>query len=145
MFCEPNHHTSTRFAPPTGPDLKPSSGKSSAVAVSRRVTALDPIRESTPVADLHDVSTFLKNPFSPADDSSSTNHGSPSSQRELGLVTPSSLPPLPPSPSRSILEHISRRPDVDVIVETLRRKEEIVLQNGNEMFVAFRAVSFDFP
>jgi hypothetical protein len=136
--CGSDWHHSTRFAPPSSSEHKESPSKTSAVALGRRVTALDPVRESTPVADLRDVSTFLKNPFSPANDS---NHGSPSSQRELGLVTPSSLPPLPPSPSRSILEHISRHPDVDVLVETLRRKEEVVLRGGNEMFIAFRAVS----
>ncbi|KJA17153.1 hypothetical protein HYPSUDRAFT_46682 [Hypholoma sublateritium FD-334 SS-4] len=78
-----------RSVQPTGrfaPDEKPRSAR-------RSVTALDPVVEATPVRDMRDISVFLKHPFSPA----------PSPRPAVDLGTPSSLPPLPPSPAKSII------------------------------------------
>ncbi|KAJ7623415.1 hypothetical protein FB45DRAFT_925593 [Roridomyces roridus] len=97
---------------------------------SRRVVTLSPVRESTPIENLRDVSAYLKsNPFSPA--------------------TPSSLPPLPDSPERSmevvhadrsIIDHLPlSRPDVGLVVQRLKENEEIALRSANEGLVAFRS------
>ncbi|KAJ7918703.1 hypothetical protein B0H13DRAFT_274490 [Mycena leptocephala] len=95
---------------------------------SRKVVAMNPVRESTPI-DNRDVSAYLKsNPFSPG--------------------TPSSLPPLPDSADnsmevvradRSIIDHLPlSRPDVNLVVERLRQSEEIARRSANEGLIAFR-------
>jgi hypothetical protein len=118
---------SGRFAPSSSESMdKPRS------STGRRVTALDPINE-TPTKDLRDVSTFLKRPFSPI---TSTPNQSP---RALDAITPSSLPPLPPSPSKSIIDHLPKVGDVKAAVQQFQPQE--VLQNGNELLIALRTVS----
>ncbi|CAA7261927.1 unnamed protein product [Cyclocybe aegerita] len=112
---------STRFAPP---EEKPKS--------SRRVAPLDPIKESTPVKDLRDVSTFLKHPISPFD---STPSQSP--RQVADPVTPSSLPPLPPSPVKSIIERLPNTTEVKAAVQQFKQQE--ILQHSNELLIAFRA------
>ena len=98
---------------------------------------MDLIRESTPVNDPHEVSVLLKNnPISPNVNSHFTNVGSAVSQSG----TPSSLPPLPPSPTRSILSVIPH-PRVDNIVGMVKEQEEIVLQNTGDLVVSLRSVS----
>jgi hypothetical protein len=94
--------------------------------------ALDPIKE-TPTKDLRDVSTFLKRPFSPND---STPNQSP---RQLDAITPSSLPPFPPSPTKSIIDRFPKVAEVKAAVQQFQRQE--VLQNGNELLIALRIVS----
>ena len=94
--------------------------------------ALDPIRESTPVKDLRDVSKFLKEPLTPMEDSPDR----PS--RQIEPVTPSSLPPLPPSTAIS-LSHLSnlKASDINAVIQS--RQQEII-QNGNEVLAAIRIV-----
>jgi len=123
---------SSRFAP--GPAESSSDEKQSPPPLNRahfnaarRVKALDPIREITLDNDLRRVSPVLKRPLSP--NAPSTANGSPT-RRQLG--TPSSLPPLPPSPSRSILEIVPRT-NVDDIVNLVKRNEETVLRSGGDM------------
>ncbi|KAJ7453934.1 hypothetical protein B0H11DRAFT_2069761 [Mycena galericulata] len=88
---------------------------------SRRVVALNPVRESTPVDNLRDVSAYLKsNPFSPG--------------------TPSSLPPLPESADtslevvhadRSMIDHLPiSRPNVGLVVQRLKESEESARRSG---------------
>ncbi|RDB23509.1 hypothetical protein Hypma_009237 [Hypsizygus marmoreus] len=103
---------------------------SSSRSLSRRVIALEAVRESTPNGDLRDVSIYLKQPISPID---STPDQSP---RQVIPTTPSSLPPLPPSPSKSLIEHITQPPAVDVISKRLRENE--MLQEGMKMWVSIR-------
>lgn len=79
---------------------------------------------------------MLKNPFSPND--ASPGETTSTLNRQLG--TPSSLPPLPPSPEHSFLD-IVPRPDVDDIVAIVRRQEQTVLQSGADMFLTVRTVS----
>ncbi|KAF9460475.1 hypothetical protein BDZ94DRAFT_1265994 [Collybia nuda] len=118
---------SSRFAPPEPPSLKPNSRRSS---LGRRITALDPVRESTPVSDLRDVSMFLKRPTSPI---TSTPNQSP---RQFDDTTPSSLPPLPPSPSASLIEHIRVSPSTNVITEQIKQSD--MLQNSRETLIRVR-------
>ncbi|KIM41650.1 hypothetical protein M413DRAFT_27253 [Hebeloma cylindrosporum] len=115
---------SGRFAPSSESIDKPRS------STGRRVTALDPINE-TPTKDLRDVSTFLKRPHSPV---TSTPNQSP---RGFDAITPSSLPPLPPSPSKSIIDHLPNAAEVKAAVQQFQPQE--VLQNGNELLIALRA------
>ncbi|KAG6853216.1 hypothetical protein C0991_006119 [Blastosporella zonata] len=102
----------------------------------RRVaSSLYPVRESTPVNDLRDVSMFLKNPVSPFDDTSEQ------SPRQAIVSTPSSLPPLPlspvkTSPSKSIIEHLPTSKDVEVLANQI--KEHELLRNSVEMLEQFR-------
>ncbi|KAF8966970.1 hypothetical protein BDZ97DRAFT_1806136 [Flammula alnicola] len=117
---------SGRFAP-SGSDAqeKPRS------SIGRRsTTSLDPIKETTPVKDLRDVSTFLKHPFSPLE--STPNQSS----RQVDVTTPSSLPPLPPSPAKSIVDNLPKAADVKAAVQQFRQQQ--VLQNGNELLIALR-------
>ncbi|KAJ7126627.1 hypothetical protein C8R43DRAFT_1211450 [Mycena crocata] len=101
---------------------------SSRIEPIRRVVALNPVRESTPV-DNRDVSAYLKsNPFSPG--------------------TPSSLPPLPPSADtsmeialaeRSIIDHLPlSRPDVNLALQRFKESEESARRSANEGLIAFR-------
>jgi hypothetical protein len=87
---------------------------------ARRVKALDPIREVTPINDSRDVSTMLKQPFSP--NTTSTTKRSP--RRQLG--TPSSLPPLPLSPIFDVVPHADE-------VSLARRTQETFLRSGGDM------------
>ncbi|KAH8108357.1 hypothetical protein DFH11DRAFT_1516986, partial [Phellopilus nigrolimitatus] len=68
-------------------------------------------RENTPgVDDLHDVSMMLpRAPLSP-------EPPSPSPQRISSQATPSSLPPLPSSPARSIIADALAQPEVQAVV-----------------------------
>lgn len=125
-----NTHRSSRFAPDPAP-LKPNSSRSS---LGRRVIAQDPIRESTPVADLRDVSTFLKRPMSPI--TSTPTH----SPRDFDDTTPSSLPPLPPSPSMSLVERVPIPSGVEMVVQQIKQAD--MLQNSRETLIRVRRVSF---
>src|ERR1700678_2461982 len=87
-------------------------------------TALDPIRESTPVKDLRDVSMFLKDPLTPMG-------GSPNqSSRQIDAFTPSSLPPLPLSPAEAFISHLPKASELKAVVQS--RQQEII-KNGNEL------------
>jgi len=98
---------------------------------------------------MRDVSMFLKNPRTPDDEDYVEEYIETSPAQ--APVTPSSLPPLPESPEtsalvdksmmeRSIIDHIPR-PQVQGIVQAMKRHEEAVLQSSNEMFINLRAVS----
>lgn len=105
--------------------------------VGRKSAALEAIREATPPKDLHDVSTYLKHPISPAE---STPAQSP--QRAEPVPTPSSLPPLPPSPAspaKSIVQNL-KAADVSAIVQDIKQHD--VIQSGKESLVAIRQVCF---
>lgn len=84
----------------------------------RSITRLDPITEVTPTKDLRDVSTFLKHPPSPESNASQV--------------------PLPPSPSKSLIERLHDVP-VQSVVRQLRGQE--ILQTGNELVISLRSVS----
>ncbi|TFK37660.1 hypothetical protein BDQ12DRAFT_685070 [Crucibulum laeve] len=118
--------SSTRFLPPLEPPL--SNTKS---FVTKHVNKLESLRESTPAKDLRDVSTFLKHPFSPAE---STPDHSPRPNNEFG--TPSSLPPLPPSPTKSLIEHFRSPPDVTEVVEHVKTH---YLESVTEFITSLRA------
>ncbi|KAG6809833.1 hypothetical protein H0H92_014587 [Tricholoma furcatifolium] len=95
----------------------------------RRSGLLDPVRESTPVNDLRDVSMFLKNPTSPAEDVEiSTPEQSP---KRAVAITPSSLPALPLSAAKSVVERLASSKDVEIL--TAKIKENEVLQHSVEM------------
>ncbi|KAG6855617.1 hypothetical protein H0H87_000252 [Tephrocybe sp. NHM501043] len=101
----------------------------------RRVIPLEPVRESTPVNDLRDVSMFLKNPLSPFEN---TPQQSP---RQAIDITPSSLPPLPESPTKtspakSIIEHLATSKDVQVLKTKIKDTE--LLQNSLEVLEQIR-------
>lgn len=124
---------SSRFAPSAdASDIKQSASKAS--LVTRHVATIEPIREQTPQKDMRDVSMFLKNPISPI----FTPTHSPGQQPMTS--TPSSLPPLPPSPDRSMIEHFTGPPDVGQIVQTFRQHEHAAVRGGSDMFVQFRTV-----
>ncbi|KAF5376096.1 hypothetical protein D9615_007756 [Tricholomella constricta] len=97
----------------------------------RRVTTLEPVRESTPHKDLRDVSMLLKHPISPSD---STPNQSPG--RYAIATTPSSLPPLPPSPVKSLIDHLPGPPKVEAF--TTKMKENELLRDSVEMVERFR-------
>ncbi|KAK7441732.1 hypothetical protein VKT23_016395 [Stygiomarasmius scandens] len=130
-------------------DVVPPPSKRSApqVEIRARRLPLEPVFESTPVKDMRDVSMFLKNPRTPDDEDYVEEYIETSPAQ--APVTPSSLPPLPESPEtsalvdrsamdRSIIDHIPR-PQVQGIVQAMKRHEEAVLQSSNEMFINLRA------
>jgi hypothetical protein len=119
---------SERFAPSTSKIAeKPKS--------SSNRTALDPIRESTPVKDLRDVSMFLKDPLTPMG-------GSPNqSSRQIDAITPSSLPPLPLSPAEAFISHLPKASELKAVVQS--RQQEII-KNGNELLATIRIVNSQF-
>lgn len=90
----------------------------------------DDDRETTPVAhELHDVSMML--PSSAATPYTSRTSGSDT------LTTPSSLPPLPPSPAKSILADALAAPEVQAVVEM----ERSAVRSVKNTLVQTRAVS----
>jgi hypothetical protein len=93
----------------------------------RRSFTLDAITEITPSKDLRDVSTFLKYPLSPGN---SASNQSP--------LADASLVPLPPSPAKSLIEHLPHVP-VQSVVRQFREQE--ILQRGNELVISLRSVS----
>ncbi|GLB44125.1 hypothetical protein LshimejAT787_1600550 [Lyophyllum shimeji] len=97
----------------------------------RRVTALDPVRETTPHEEARDVSMYLKHPISPFD---ATPDQSP--RQAVAVTTPSSLPPLPPSPPKSFVERMPKPPDVEAL--TAKIKENELMRNSMEMLDRFR-------
>ncbi|KAJ7584907.1 hypothetical protein C8J56DRAFT_1027401 [Mycena floridula] len=114
----------SRFAPDP---VEPKESPSRSIVIKSKIIRMEPIGESTPAKDLRDVSMYLKN--SPLD----------KSPVSFTLGTPSSLPPLPPSPAdRSIIDHLPRPPDVDTIVQSFKHHEEVIVQNGSEMLVLSR-------
>ena len=90
--------------------------------------ALDPIRESTPVKDLRDVSKFLKEPLEDSPDRPS---------HLIDPITPSSLPPLPPSTAKSLISHLPKASDLNAVIQS---KQQEIIQNGNELLAAIRIV-----
>ncbi|KAF9005258.1 hypothetical protein BDQ17DRAFT_1424386 [Cyathus striatus] len=105
---------------------------------ARRVPSLDPVRESTPVKDLRDVSTFLKHPFSPLDSTpGGESHHAVEADGEVP-PTPSSLPPLPPSPAKSLVERLPQAADVSAVVEQFKSRQEIILEDVIELWVSLR-------
>ena len=117
---------SGRFAPSSSEiteKSKPSSG--------RRIIALDLIRESTPVKDLRDVSKFLKEPLTPMGDSPDP----PS--RQIAPITPTSLPLLPPSTVKSLINHLPKASDLNAVIQSSQQE---IIQNGNELLAAIRIV-----
>jgi hypothetical protein len=84
---------------------------------SRRVTALNPIRESTPVEDSGAVSSLLSR-FGITSRPSTDNSGA--------LIS---------SPSKSIREMIPTPSDM---LSVVKKREEIVLQRGNDMLLTLR-------
>jgi hypothetical protein len=121
---------SSRIVPTETTTMKTTNGKS---PFSRRVTALDPVRELTPVTDLRDVSMYLKHPISPIN---STPNQSP---RPIDVTTPSSLPPLPPSPIRSSAEQTSKVSTMNVAIHPLPRHD--IIQSSKEHLADVRTVS----
>lgn len=103
--------------------MKTTSSKS---PFGRRVTALDPVRESTPVTDLRDVSMYLKHPLSP------TNSTPNQSPRPIDVTTPSSLPPLPPSPVGSSAEQAPNMLTVNVTIPQIPR-HDIILRSREHL------------
>lgn len=84
---------------------KPASTRGSLAAIRER--------ESTPVVEMRDVSMMLpREPISPGS-------LSPSPKKTM-LLSPSNLPPLPPSPAKSILEDAMAQPEVQAVVEMER-------------------------
>ncbi|KII90285.1 hypothetical protein PLICRDRAFT_175048 [Plicaturopsis crispa FD-325 SS-3] len=81
---------------------------------ARRVKALDPVHESSPVADAHAVSGLLRNTFG----------------------TPSSLPPLPDSPDATSL--VVRRPNVGAMVHHVKKREETAAKAVTDSLVNLR-------
>ncbi|KAG5340633.1 hypothetical protein C0989_000990 [Termitomyces sp. Mn162] len=96
----------------------------------RRVVPLDPVRELTPINDLRDISMFLKNPASPYDE---TPEQSP---QQAVAITPSSSPPLPPSPIKSIVQRLSAISNVESL--TFKIKDNELLPNSIELLEQFR-------
>lgn len=97
-----------------------------------------PVFESTPAKDLSDVSAFLKNP----------PETTPYKQRSLAITdTPSSLPPLPPSPETSILDRsfIQRSlvptERVDGLAIILKQRQEAAVRSINQVVFHTRTVS----
>lgn len=117
----------SHVTPADGVSTKPKNSKS---PTGRRVTALDPVRESTPVNDLRDVSMYLKQPVSPID--STPPHSPPQRQ----LITPSSLPALPPSPSGSLIEHGPTSSVVNVIGQPIQHD---LVQSSRESLALLRS------
>jgi hypothetical protein len=93
--------------------------------------ALDPIRESTPVKDLRDVPKFLKEPLTLMEDSPDR----PS--RQNNPITPSGLPPLPPSTAKSLISHLPKASDLNAVFQS---RQQDIIQNGNELLAAIRIV-----
>lgn len=85
----------------------------------RRVTAINPIRESTPVNDERNVSSMLRNAF---------NFRSPAS-------TTTSSSALIASPTKAIREII---PTPSAMLSVVKRQEEMVIQHGNDMLLTLR-------
>ncbi|KAF8885658.1 hypothetical protein BD779DRAFT_1732944 [Infundibulicybe gibba] len=98
--------------------------------VGRRAAAMETVQETTPISDLRDVSKFLKNPpLSPPDnDDVTTPEQSP---RPHGVITPSSLPPLPHTPSRA-------GSVMGPAAEELISAQEVIMKGGNEMLISVR-------
>lgn len=117
MLCSPRSTSTDAAKPPSR---------------ARRVTALEPVRESTPNNELRDVSMFLKNPISPFD---STPDQSP---RQAIADTPSSLPPLPPSPVKSMIEYISVPPQVEALAAEIKKRD--LVQEGVDALHSLRNV-----
>jgi hypothetical protein len=94
-----------------------SSSDRSPTRTSRRVTALNPIRESTPVEDGGAVSSLL---------SRFGFTSRPSTDGSGVLIS---------SPAKSIRDIIPRPNDM---LSVVKRREEIVLQQGSDMLVTLR-------
>lgn len=73
--------------------------------------------------------------MSPTD---STPHRSP---RPLDTTTPSSLPPLPPSPVRSLIEHVPHVSEPNSVVMRMRTQQTDMLQNSRETLIRVQTVS----
>lgn len=116
--------------------FKPSSSRPSMGGIKEQ-------RESTPMGnDLRDVSMMLpRAPLSPESPSPSP-HSTPTGHRvtddnAVDFGTPSSLPPLPPSPSKSIIADAMAQPEVQAVVEM----ERSVIRGSAQILSQTRAVS----
>jgi hypothetical protein len=115
--------SSNRFAPDDEPLGR----------VKSRVSAMEVITETTPAKDARDVSKVLK---------SSTIFDSPVREKALVTIptTPSSLPPLPPSPERSIL---SRIPQPSALIQSVQAlKSHEMTSTVKDSWISLRVVSF---
>ncbi|KAG5636987.1 hypothetical protein H0H81_006193 [Sphagnurus paluster] len=121
---------------PSPPNVPTQSAKPT--SRGRRVTALEPVRESTPNNQTRDVSTFLKDPPSSPFKIATPNQ----SPRQAIVATPSSLPPLPPSPVKSIIERLtvplSAPPNMEALTAKIKETEKDVMRNSMEMLDSFR-------
>jgi hypothetical protein len=92
---------------------------------------MEVIAEATPVKDARDVSKVLK---------SSTIFDSPVRENALATIptTPSSLPPLPPSPERSIL---SRIPQPSALIQSVQAiKTHEITSTVKDSWISLRIV-----
>lgn len=132
-----------RSVQPSGADA-PSGMHTFRASAARSTMAVIKERPVTPArdTDLADVSMMipraLQSPASP----------SPSAQRLLSpertaaqhsYGTPSSLPPLPPSPAKSIIADALAQPEVQAVVEM----ERSMLRSAKQAFLQTRAVRYD--
>jgi hypothetical protein len=83
----------------------------------RRVTAINPVRESTPVNEERNVSSMLRNAF---------NFRSPTSTSSSALIT---------SPTKTIRDII---PTPSAMLSVVKRQEEVAFQHGNDMLLTLR-------
>ena len=113
---------------------------------ARRSGALEPVVEATPAKDLTDVSAYLKQPISPPQ---STPKQTP--RRAEVTTSPSSLPPLPPSPSsdipvspaKALIESVKIAAEPSAIVHSVKQSD--ILQSIQGFLAVLRQVCLGSP